>query len=238
LLVSVKCRGRGASNGYCVSYSGDYGGCPGKPPFWARWRSSVRYGTRLGDLKESCFYFVFQLKSPMRAGANFAPAVITEIIFLPNFRTGGLGPLLNTLFLGRKIGWGFKTQLQGLLRNLLSVLLHHWNKDAREEQSQPVTGGNQINGVEDQPQCRGMCHSVSPSAHSFFRSPSPPPPSFTQSPSPQRSLVCDGQASPPRPRLVVSCTTCPPLSPFPDANSFVIGNAVINTHTHMPCAAF
>jgi hypothetical protein len=63
------------------------------------------------------------------------------------------------------------------------------------------------------------------------RSPSPPPPSFTQSPSPPRSLVRDGQTSPHRPRLVVSRSTCPPLSPSLHANSFIIGTAVINTHT-------
>jgi hypothetical protein len=40
----------------------------------------------------------------------------------------------------------------------------------------------------------------------------------------------DGQTSPHRPRLVGSRSTCPPLSPFPDANSFVIGTAAINTH--------
>jgi hypothetical protein len=34
------------------------------------------------------------------------------------------------------------------------------------------------------------------------------------------------------PRLVVSCCTCPPLSPFPlPANSFVIGTAVTSTYT-------
>ena len=70
------------------------------------------------------------------------------------------------------------------------------------------------------------------SARYFSRSPSPPLPSFTQSPSPLRSLVHDGQTSPPRPRLVVSRSTCPPLSPSPPhANSFVIGPAVINTHS-------
>ena len=37
--------------------------------------------------------------------------------------------------------------------------------------------------------------------------------------------------SPLRPRLVVSRSTCPPLSPSPHANSFVIDTAVINTHT-------
>jgi hypothetical protein len=45
-----------------------------------------------------------------------------------------------------------------------------------------------------------------PSARSLSRSPSPSPPSFTQSPSPH------GQTSPHRPRLVVSRSTCPPLS--------------------------
>ena len=62
------------------------------------------------------------------------------------------------------------------------------------------------------------------------RSPSPPPPSFTQSPCPPRSLVRDGQTSPHRPRLVVSRSTCPPLSPSSLANSLIIGTAVINTN--------
>ena len=47
------------------------------------------------------------------------------------------------------------------------------------------------------------------------------------------SLVRDGQPSPHRPLLVVSRTTCPPLSPSPHANSLIKGNAVINTH--IPC---
>jgi hypothetical protein len=34
----------------------------------------------------------------------------------------------------------------------------------------------------------------------------------------------------PEARLVVSRSTCPPLSPSPNANSLVIGTAVINTH--------
>jgi len=38
--------------------------------------------------------------------------------------------------------------------------------------------------------------------------------------------------SPQRPRLVVSRSTCPPLSPSPHANSFILGTAVINTHPH------
>ena len=46
-----------------------------------------------------------------------------------------------------------------------------------------------------------------------------------------RVLVRDGQTSPRRPRLVVSRSTCPPLSPPTHANSFVLGPAVINTHT-------
>jgi hypothetical protein len=62
--------------------------------------------------------------------------------------------------------------------------------------------------------------------------------------SPPRSLVRDGQTSPHRPRLVVSHSTCLPLSPPPpQANSFVIspyansfviyiGTAVINTHRY------
>jgi hypothetical protein len=45
-----------------------------------------------------------------------------------------------------------------------------------------------------------------------------------------RSLVRDGQTSPHRPRLVVSRSTCPPLSSSPLANSFIIGTAVTNTH--------
>ena len=80
--------------------------------------------------------------------------------------------------------------------------------------------------------CRGLWHSSSLSARSLSRSSSSPPPSFTQSPSPPRSLVRDGQTSPLRHRLVVFRSTCPPLSPFPHANSFVIGPAAINTHTH------
>jgi len=43
--------------------------------------------------------------------------------------------------------------------------------------------------------------------------------------------VRDGQTSPHGPRLVVSRITCPPPSPAPHANSFIIGTAVINTHT-------
>jgi hypothetical protein len=110
-------------------------------------------------------------------------------------------------------------------RSVSSVL----HATSRVEQSR--TRGGPGGGVEDQPRCAGLWHSRSPSARSLSRSPSSPPPSFTQSPSPPRSLVRDGQTSPHRPRLVVSRSTCPPLSPSPHANSFLIGTAVINTHT-------
>jgi hypothetical protein len=65
------------------------------------------------------------------------------------------------------------------------------------------------------------------------RSPSSrhPPVPFTHYPFPLRSLVCGGQPSPHKPRLVVSHSTCPPLSSSPHAHSFVLGTAVINTHT-------
>ena len=43
----------------------------------------------------------------------------------------------------------------------------------------------------------------------------------------------DGQTSSHRPRLVVSRSTCPPFPPSPLANSFVIGTAVINTHSQV-----
>jgi hypothetical protein len=43
------------------------------------------------------------------------------------------------------------------------------------------------------------------------RSPSSRHPPFTHDPCPPRSLVCGGQPSPHKPRLVVSHSTCPPL---------------------------
>jgi hypothetical protein len=49
-------------------------------------------------------------------------------------------------------------------------------------------------------------------------------------------LVRDGQTRPHRPRLVVSRSTCPPISPLPHANSFELGPAVINTHTQRSTA--
>ena len=72
-------------------------------------------------------------------------------------------------------------------------------------------------------------------ALSFTRSPSSRHPPFTQFPFPSRSLVRDGQTSQDMPPLVAPHSTCPSLSPSPHsphANSFVIGTAVINTHTH------
>jgi hypothetical protein len=47
----------------------------------------------------------------------------------------------------------------------------------------------------------------------------------------KKRLVRDEQTHPHRPRLVVSHSTCPPLSSSPHANSFVIGPAVIK-HAH------
>jgi len=58
-------------------------------------------------------------------------------------------------------------------------------------------------------------------SHSFFH---------TISLSPAFTRVRDGQTSPHRPRLVVSRSTCPPLSSPPHSNSFVIGPTVIK-HT-------
>ena len=98
---------------------------------------------------------------------------------------------------------------------------------------QSRTGGCQSSSVEGQPQCPGLCHSSNPNARSLSHSPSAPPPSFTQSPYPPRSLMRDEQTHPHRPQLVVSHSTCPPLSSPPHANSFVIGSALIKpTHTH------
>jgi hypothetical protein len=98
-----------------------------------------------------------------------------------------------------------------------------------EEQSR--TGSCQGSSVAGQPQCPRLWHRSTPNARSLSHSPSAPPPSFTQSPYPPRSLVRDEQTHPHRPRLVVSHSTCPPLSSSPHANRFVIGPAVIK-HTH------
>ena len=72
-----------------------------------------------------------------------------------------------------------------------------------------------VPGSSRVPQCPRLWHSSTPSAHSFSHSPSAPPPSFTQSSYPPRSLVRDERTHPHRPRLVVSHSTCPPLSSSP-----------------------
>ena len=46
----------------------------------------------------------------------------------------------------------------------------------------------------------------------------------------------DGQTNPHSPRVVVSRSTCPPISPSPPTSSFVIGTSVINTHTRQGTA--
>jgi hypothetical protein len=66
--------------------------------------------------------------------------------------------------------------------------------------------------------------------------PSPPPPSFTQSPSAPRSLVRDEQTSPHRPRLVVSRSTCPQISP-PSPRKQLCTRSCSNKHTHTPLVA-
>jgi hypothetical protein len=62
------------------------------------------------------------------------------------------------------------------------------------------------------------------------RSPSSRHPPFTHNPFSPRSLVCGGQTSPQKPRLVVSAShsTCSPLYSSPHASSFELGTAVTN----------
>ena len=84
-----------------------------------------------------------------------------------------------------------------------------------EEQSR--TGSCQDRSIAGQPQCPRLCHSSTPNARFLSHSPSAPPPPFTQSPYPPRSLVRDEQTHSHRPRLVVSHSTCPPLSSSPHA---------------------
>ena len=62
------------------------------------------------------------------------------------------------------------------------------------------------------------------------RSPASRYPPLTHYPFSPRSLVCGGQTSPHKPRLVVSHSTCPPLSSSPHTHSFVLGTAVINNN--------
>jgi hypothetical protein len=52
-------------------------------------------------------------------------------------------------------------------------------------------------------------------------------------PGSSRVPVCGGQPSPHKPRLVVSHSTCPPLSSSPHAHSFVLGTAVINNRPRL-----
>ena len=80
--------------------------------------------------------------------------------------------------------------------------------------------------------CGAWWH-VAPPMHASSRTPLLLPLLLSHNlPTPPCSLVRDGQTHPHRPRLVVSHSTCPPLSSSPPANSFVIGPAVIK-HTHM-----
>jgi hypothetical protein len=69
--------------------------------------------------------------------------------------------------------------------------------------------------------------------HAPLHSPSAPPPSFTQSPYPPRSLVCDERTHPHRPRLVVSHSTCPPLSSS-SPREHLCNRSCSNKHTHTP----
>jgi hypothetical protein len=58
-------------------------------------------------------------------------------------------------------------------------------------------------------------------------------PSFLQSPSPLRSLVCDWQPSPHSPRLVVSRSKCPLISPPPPRKQLCTRSCSNKqTHTH------
>jgi hypothetical protein len=75
-----------------------------------------------------------------------------------------------------------------------------------------------------------VCVIVAAPVHTPSRDPLLLPLLLSHNLSPPRSLVRDGQPSPHRPWLVVSRSTCPPLSPSPHANSFIKGTAVINTH--------
>jgi len=80
------------------------------------------------------------------------------------------------------------------------------------------TCGCQSGSVQDhwQPQCPGLPkHSSNPNARSLSHSPSAPLLLLSHNLPIPRSLVRDGQTSPHRPRLVVSRSTCPPLSSPP-----------------------
>jgi hypothetical protein len=73
--------------------------------------------------------------------------------------------------------------------------------------------------------------------HLLARAPLRHPP-FTPQPFPPRSLVCGGQPSPHKSRLVVSHSTCPPLSSSPHTHSIVLGTAVINNNWKLLCRSF
>jgi hypothetical protein len=75
----------------------------------------------------------------------------------------------------------------------------------------------------------GLDHSHTPPC---THSPPSLHPPFTHYPFPLCSLVCGGQPSPHKPRLLISHSTCPPLSSSPHAHSVVLGTTVINTHNH------
>ena len=114
----------------------------------------------------------------------------------------------------------------------------HFGSSARHStgpEEQSLTCGCQSGSVTDQLQCPGLKHRSRSNALSLSHFPSPPPPSFTQSPSPPRSLVRDGQTSPHRPQLVVSRSTCPPISPPPHANPQICTRSCSNKHTHTLC---
>jgi hypothetical protein len=70
------------------------------------------------------------------------------------------------------------------------------------------------------------------------RSPSSCHPPFTHYPFSPRSLVCGGQTSPHKPRLVISHSKCSPLSSSPHAHSFVLGTAVINNNNSLGFLSF
>jgi hypothetical protein len=71
-------------------------------------------------------------------------------------------------------------------------------------------------------------------ARPFTHSPSSRHLPFTQYPLSTRSLMHGGQTCPHTPWVVVSHSTCPPLSPPPHAHSFVIGTAVIYNNILSP----
>ena len=79
------------------------------------------------------------------------------------------------------------------------------------------------------------CSIVAPPMHAPSRTPlllpQRPPPSFPQSPYPPRSLVRDERTHPHRPRLVVSHSTCPPLS-SPPPREQLCNRSCSNKHTH------